>query len=44
MEKINNKKLKVMIVEDEDILLHYKDFLSTKGMRRLQHPHWLGHG
>jgi DNA-binding response OmpR family regulator len=32
MEKINNKKLKIMIVEDEeDILLLYKDFLSAKG-------------
>jgi hypothetical protein len=35
MEKINNKKLKVMIVEDEeDILLLYKNFLSApKDMR-----------
>jgi DNA-binding NtrC family response regulator len=32
MGKINNKKLKVMIVEDEeDILLLYEDFLSAKG-------------
>jgi DNA-binding NtrC family response regulator len=32
MEKINKKKLKIMIVEDEeDILILYKDFLSCKG-------------
>lgn len=32
MEKINKKKLKIMIVEDEeDILILYKDFLSIKG-------------
>jgi hypothetical protein len=31
MEKISNKKLKIMIFEDkEDILLLYKDFLSAK--------------
>lgn len=32
MGKINKKKLKIMIVEDEeDILILYKDFLSSKG-------------
>jgi DNA-binding NtrC family response regulator len=32
MEKINKEKLKIMIVEDEeDILILYKDFLSGKG-------------
>jgi DNA-binding NtrC family response regulator len=32
MEKINKKGLKIMIVEDqEDILILYKDFLSGKG-------------
>jgi DNA-binding response OmpR family regulator len=32
MEKINKMKLKIMIIEDEeDILILYKDFLSGKG-------------
>jgi DNA-binding response OmpR family regulator len=32
MEKINKRKLKIMIIEDEeDILILYKDFLSGKG-------------
>jgi DNA-binding NtrC family response regulator len=32
MEKINKGKLKIMIIEDEeDILILYKDFLSGKG-------------
>jgi len=32
MEKINKMKLKIMIIEDEeDILILYKDFLSEKG-------------
>jgi two-component SAPR family response regulator len=32
MEKINKRKLNIMIIEDEeDILILYKDFLSGKG-------------
>jgi DNA-binding NtrC family response regulator len=32
MEKINKRNLKIMIIEDEeDILILYKDFLSGKG-------------
>ena len=32
MEKINKRKLKIMIIEnEEDILTLYKDFLSRKG-------------
>jgi hypothetical protein len=34
MSQPNNKKLKIMILEDEeDILILYKDFLAGKDMR-----------
>jgi len=41
MEKINKRKLKIMIIEDEeDILILYKDFLSGKGHRHNNVSQW----